>query len=650
MFMKIQQKLTALVLALMLLLTMVPMGAAAADVKEPDDSQQLTQEQMEILKKNLNSGAATLDAGTVTATAVPVIATKAPTYNQIFPSRVMEGMSTVVGEKMAQQYVLAVYGNKNQTIIVEIYKGEITNDTYVGGVQNAYPTSAGLYDYTVDWDTKGNKPGTYIVAMGTAYQSGGQLYLADDTIYTTEVYLTNTAAPLKTLYLKDANTDAKVTAKTINMGSDDYCCYVAFDPVRTTSSRKVSASSSNVKVATVEQIGGELYISPVGPGTCKIVAYAAGKQATINITVLSPATSVSLDKTSVSMHAGETVTLKAAVTPSNSTDKVTWTSSNPTVASVSNGVVTARYGGTVTITAKAGNYTATCQVKISQHEFTSTESELSCTTPDATIRTCSICGTVETEVRTPALGHDWDEGTVITEVTEEENGLVKFTCQRCGETKQKVVPATSACDGEDGCSSSAFTDAPAPDNWAHAGIDFAVSRKLFAGMTDTTFGPANSMQRAMLVAVLWRLEGRPEPKGTNTFADVPAGAYYEKAVAWASENNVVAGVGNNKFNPTGNVTREQIAAFLYRYARLKEYDIYSRKDLTTFPDVASVSSYAVDSLSWAVSENLVSGMTTGTSTTVILNPKGNATRAQVAAILMRFAYNVMGDDLADRVG
>lgn len=644
--MKVQQKLTALALVLMLLLTMVPLGATAADTQTQEEPQQLTQEQIDILNKNLNSGETTLDAGTATGTSVPVATTKAPTYNQIFPSYVMDGMSTVVGQQMNMQFVWLTYGRSNQYSAVQIYKG----DEFIDGVVEAYPTTSNIYNYTVEWDTKGCKAGTYTIVFGTAVPNGSNLYFVEDTVYAIDVYLTNTAAPLKTLYLKDSDTNAKVTAKTMYVSGDEYCCYVAFDPARTTSSRKITASSSNIKVATVEEIGGELYISPVGPGTCNIVAYAGGKQASIAITVLSPAKSISLDKTSVSLHAGETVTLKATVTPSNSTDKVTWASSNPTVASVSNGVVTARYGGTVTITAKAGNYTATCQVKISQHEFTSVESELSCTTPDATIRTCSVCGTVETDVRTPALGHDWDEGTVITEVTEEENGLIKFTCQRCGETKQKVIPATGACNGEDGCPSSAFTDAPAPDNWAHAGIDFAVSRKLFAGMTDTTFGPANSMQRAMLVAVLWRLDGRPEPKGTNTFTDVPAGAYYEKAVTWASENNVVAGIGNNKFNPTGNVTREQIAAFLYRYARLKELDIYSRKDITTFPDAASVSSYAVDSLSWAVSENLVSGMTTGTSTTVILNPKGNATRAQVAAILMRFAYNVMGDDLADRIG
>lgn len=462
------------------------------------------------------------------------------------------------------------------------------------------------------------------------------------------MYLTKTAVPLKNLYLMDLDTNQKVTAKTMNVGSADYGCYVAFDPTNTTSSRKVVASSSNVKVATVEELGGIMYITPVGPGTCNIVAYAGGKQASLAVTILSPATSIKLDKTSVSMHAGETVTLKATVTPSNTTDKVTWTSSDATVASVNNGVVTARYGGTSTITAKAGSYTATCTVKISQHDFVSEESELSCTTPDATIRTCTICGLVEQDVHTPALGHDWDEGTVITEATEEANGLLELTCQRCGETKHKVIPATGGtCTGDETCPSSAFTDVPAADNWAHAGIDFVVSRNLFSGMTETTFGPNNSMQRCMLVAVLWRLDGRPEPVGTNTFTDVRAGEYYEKAVVWASENKIVAGVGNNKFDPKGNVTREQLASFLYRYARFKGYDIYTRNDISTFPDADKVSAYAKEPLCWATAEKLISGTTSGN--TVILNPKGNATRAQVAAILMRFAYNISGDDLSDRI-
>ena len=96
------------------------------------------------------------------------------------------------------------------------------------------------------------------------------------------------------------------------------------------------------------------------------------------------------------------------------------------------------------------------------------------------------------------------------------------------------------------------------------------------------------------------------------------------------------------------MTREQIAAFFFRYARFKDYDVYTHNDISTFPDADKVSAYAKESLSWATAEGLISGM--ATSTNVILNPKGNATRAQVAAIMMRFCYRISGDDLSDRIG
>ena len=183
-----------------------------------------------------------------------------------------------------------------------------------------------------------------------------------------------------------------------------------------------------------------------------------------------------------------------------------------------------------------------------------------------------------------------------------------------------------------------FKDVKESD-WFYEGVKFAALNGLFDGTSPTTFEPDSNMTRAMLVTVLWRLDGKPAPKSMNSFKDVPSGQWYTEAVAWASENGVVDGVGNNLFDPDGNVTREQIAAIMYRYAGKKGYDTTKRADLSKYPDAGQISSYAKEALSWANAEGLINGTNNGKGD--ILDPKGSATRAQVATILMRYVENIV---------
>ena len=183
-----------------------------------------------------------------------------------------------------------------------------------------------------------------------------------------------------------------------------------------------------------------------------------------------------------------------------------------------------------------------------------------------------------------------------------------------------------------------FKDVKESD-WYYEGVKFAAQNELFNGTSPTTFEPDGDMTRAMLVTVLWRLDGKPAPKSMNSFKDVPSGQWYTEAVAWASENGVVDGVGNNLFEPDGNVTREQIAAIMYRYAGKKGYDTAKRADLSKYPDEGQVSSYAKEALSWANAEGLINGTNNGKGDA--LDPKGSATRAQVATILMRYVENIV---------
>ena len=178
-----------------------------------------------------------------------------------------------------------------------------------------------------------------------------------------------------------------------------------------------------------------------------------------------------------------------------------------------------------------------------------------------------------------------------------------------------------------------FTDVRESD-WFYEDVAFAYENGLFAGTSDTTFSPNASMTRAMLVTVLYRLEGQPAVNGRSGFSDVQYNGYYEDAVTWAADNGIVNGTSTTTFSPNANVTREQMAAILYRYAQYKKYNTAASSSLNGFTDHASVSGYAAASLEWAVAEKLVNGSNGK------LMPTGNASRAQVAAILHRFAENV----------
>ena len=178
-----------------------------------------------------------------------------------------------------------------------------------------------------------------------------------------------------------------------------------------------------------------------------------------------------------------------------------------------------------------------------------------------------------------------------------------------------------------------FTDVRRSD-WFYEDVAFAYENGLFAGTSDTTFSPNASMTRAMLVTVLYRLEGQPAVNGRSGFSDVQYNGYYEDAVTWAADNGIVNGTSTTTFSPNANVTREQMAAILHRYAQYKKYNTAASSGLNGFTDHASVSGYAAASLEWAVAEKLVNGSAGK------LMPTGNATRAQVAAILHRFVENV----------
>ena len=188
--------------------------------------------------------------------------------------------------------------------------------------------------------------------------------------------------------------------------------------------------------------------------------------------------------------------------------------------------------------------------------------------------------------------------------------------------------------GNNGSSSTPFLDIRT--HWAKSAIESAVAKGLFAGTTPTTFHPDQAMNRAMLVTVLYRMEKEPAAEGRGkSFADVSAGAYYAKAVAWASDKGIVAGYSDTQFGPEDTITREQLAVILNRYATYKGYNTSKTADLAAFQDADQISEWARVPVQWANVMKLLNGRTSTT-----LAPKGSATRAEVAKILVTFLDTV----------
>jgi len=174
----------------------------------------------------------------------------------------------------------------------------------------------------------------------------------------------------------------------------------------------------------------------------------------------------------------------------------------------------------------------------------------------------------------------------------------------------------------------------ARESWYADAVDYASGHALMNGVGGGRFSPDATMTRAMVVTVLWRLQGSPTAERTHSFGDVEDSAWYAQAVNWAFAHGIANGVNNSRFNPDGSITREQLAAFLYRYASYCDPDLADHGALPNFPDKGTVSSYAEEALIWACGEGFINGIKDGAMT--YLRPKSSATRAQVAAILMRY--------------
>lgn len=337
---------------------------------------------------------------------------------------------------------------------------------------------------------------------------------------------------------------------------------------------------------------------------------------------------------------------------------------------------------------------ARCGVQIDEvipakgHDYSYAETSVAptCTEPGHYKGTCPICGKDYDDV-VPALGHDWgewvtsieptvstvgyryhicnrdgcgyregedipklhthtwDAGVVTQKPTATEPGVRTYTCTVCGQTRTEAIPATGVpetCNGGPACPGYAFRDMPAPSIWSHAGLDYCIDHGYIAGTSATTVTPDGECTRAMIVSILYRVQGEPAKvngyelkKLASPFDDVERGRWYTDAIWWAKLTGVVSGMSPSTFAPDDPITRAQLAVILYNYTQqFAPGSLTETGSLTGFPDAGSVPSWARTAMAWAVGNGLISGV--GENGVSYLRPEGCATRAQVATILMNY--------------
>lgn len=255
------------------------------------------------------------------------------------------------------------------------------------------------------------------------------------------------------------------------------------------------------------------------------------------------------------------------------------------------------------------------------------------------------CGYREGEDIPKLHTHTWDAGVVTQKPTAAEPGVRTYTCTVCGQTRTEAIPATGVpetCNGGPACPGYAFRDMPAPSIWSHAGLDYCIDHGYIAGTSATTVTPDGECTRAMIVSILYRVQGEPAKvngyelkKLAPPFDDVERGRWYTDAIWWAKLTGVVSGMSPSTFAPDDPITRAQLAVILYNYTKqFAPESLTETGSLAGFPDADSVPSWARTAMAWAVGNGLISGV--GENGVSYLRPEGCATRAQVATILMNY--------------
>lgn len=442
----------------------------------------------------------------------------------------------------------------------------------------------GFWDLTLDWNTTGNKAGTYTICFFSSDSSGN---IVESTFVEEQFVEVKSSVALKSIAWHDTTTHLCIA-----LGGDDLGTWVDCTPSNTTVDRDPVFYSYDTNVCEVSNLAGFPWVYGTGYGQATLKA-TVGSQNAYNLVV-----EVCTDYNGHNLVSGvyQQPTCTSPGFSGSHCTKCGWVKGTPTTVPATGHKI-------VTTTTKA----PTC-------EETGVATQI-----------CSVCGYNKGNKTLAALGHNWQPGAIVVPEDGDDWGTRSCYCSRCGAQSEQPYHT---------CPSDQFTDRVSDKNWAHKGIDFCVRHGLMNGTGNGLFSPNKTLTRAELVNILWRQAGSPVVDTTTPFTDLSKD-WYKPAVNWAVANGVINGVTETTFAPNTEVTREMFATILYRYC--SEYlhiDVSAREDLSSYPDVNKVHSYAKDALSWAVAAGLITG--TSSNGTVFLSPTTTATRAQTASILMRF--------------
>ncbi len=505
-------------------------------------------------------------------------------YSTTFGATAVKGGSTLLQFKLAQDppsssdiFCAAIYRGTPDEVLEAEEPNLVEVRTYD---MSKFGGSARALGMT--WTANANYPvGDYTLICFIMSSEGEVYYQAQ---YIIDLYVVSGATPatgMELLTVEEGIFDATLPTQ---LGVYSTVCIApSLLPYANTSDRTVKVSTNRPDLVDLRLDANYVYLTGKGVGTATVTISCGSFSQNLVLNVGS-LTYLNTSTATPELCIGMTAKVNASYDPASVPVALEWKSSNPAVATVKDGIVTAVGEGTASISAFAGGKSSTVQITVRQHQL--------------------------------------PEGTPVSERTATQPAQAVGHCSLCGQDDAAIIYEPAI-----------FTDT-VPTAWYAEHIDYIYDNQLMNGTSASAFSPNNPVSRAQLVTVLYRMMDEPEVSGELPFSDVDAGLWYSNAIDWAAENEIVTGYPDGTFRPNQPVSREQLATILYRYIKSTDAEMAEGADLSSYPDAASISGYAKEAVSWAVAEGLISGVATGGQT--LLLPQNSATRAQFATILSRY--------------
>ena len=506
-------------------------------------------------------------------------------YAMTFDASVVKGGSTVLQFKRNKATPRA-----DDHFFVEIYAGSIdvlSQYEYLPEPTETrnYPMSKFLapsYALGMSWVADSRyRVGDYTLICGVE-SAQGEFY--EQTYFVFELHVVSSAINTTNLefYIGD---EGFFTPGHVSIALDETAIVMpSVLPMNATSERTCTAYIEQPGIATATMDSGYVYVKGVAAGITNLVVRCGKIEARCPVLV-GYVSGMQARATQNSLCVGMTDVIQTTFYSSDSRVFVAYRSDHPEVASVKDGVVTAISPGNATITVSAYDFTVNISYTVHYHELPAgtPRTTRTATQPECSVGRCSICGNDQAvNIYQPAI----------------------------------------------------FTDTVS-DAWYAAHVDYVYENGLMNGTGEHSFSPNSTVTRAMVATVLWRMEGEPKADSASGFSDVPANQWYTDAIAWAQSQGIVTGYPDGTYRPQNSITREQLATILYRYTKAGGEALVPGADLSGFPDAASVQSYALEGMRWAIASGLINGVAANGQS--YIRPGNNATRAQFATIISRYA-------------